>query len=488
MNRSKTLSFFSALLLASFSLAACSGPKGAVCTVGCGGGGGGNANLSLTLLDAPPTNTTFINFNLPVSLVSLTPQSGADVNVLSTPTTYEITRLQSDSTDIGTFQIPAGTYTKLNFFVTGNAPTSVWINASNATINGCLPLQVCHLAGTSQGQISVDLVKALGGQGLVLTSGQNIGLGVEFNLNNAITAVNGISIDLTQSSVFNVIKLPRTGQPSNTLDTIEAFTGVVTTVSGNNITLKADSGATLTVVSGSATTFNAPPGGSTACGGNFNLACVKVGQTLSVDATVALNGSLALTNVDFLDLPAVNEIEGTIFNTTTAGTYLLVVSDKTLVGTNAILQTIGSSTTLNLTLDPATTFAVETSDLPVANPAGFLSAGDILNGQTVLARVKSETSTTSINVVADRLILRFSRFTGTVGTVSGPVFTIQNLPSYIGFTLAPQVQTYVPQTTFDGVADITGLNGLTTPVSIRALFLNPATAQPPLLAAKVRKH
>lgn len=485
MNRSKFL--LPVLLLAAFSLSSCSGPKGTVCAVNCGGGG--NANLSLTLLDAPPTNTAFINFNLPISLISLTPQTGADVNVLSTPATFEITRLQSDSTVIGTFQIPAGTYTKLNFFVTGNTPTSVWVNDSNATINGCMPLQVCHLAGTSQGQISVDLVKTLGGQGLTISSGQNVGLGVEFNLNNAITAVNGISIDLTQPNVFTVVTLPRIGQPANTLDTIEAFTGVVTTVSGNNITLKADSGATLTATSGTGTTFNAPPGGSTACGGTFNLACVKVGQTLSVDATVALNGSLALTNVDFLDLPAVDEIEGTIFNTVTAGTYLLVVSDKTQVSTNAILLPVGSATTLNLTLDTSATFAVETSNLPITpNPAGFSSASDIVNGQTVLARVKSATLTTGVNVVSDRLILRFSRLTGTAGTISANDITIQNLPAYLPFLIAPQARTFIPQTIFDGVTDITALNGVTTPVSIRALVLNPFTAQPPLLVAKVRKH
>jgi hypothetical protein len=487
MNLSKTLSFLSVLLLAVFSLAACSGPINGVCVANCGGGG--NANLSLTLLDAPPTNTAFVNFNLPLSLITLTPQTGADVNILSTPTTYEITRLQSDSTAIGTFKVPAGTYTKLNLFVTGNTPTSVWVNASNATIGGCLPLNVCHLAGTSQGQISVDLTKALGGAGLTVTSGQNLGLGVEFNLNNAITAVGGITIDLTQPNVFTVITLPRTGQPANTLDTIEAFTGVVTTVSGNNITIKADSGATLTATSGTATTFNAPPGGSSACGGTFNLACVKVGQTLSVDATVALNGSLALTNVDFLDLPAVDEIEGTIFLTPTAGTYLLVVSDKTLVSNNALLQPVGSATALNLTLDPAATFAVETSDLPVANPAGFLSASDIFNGQTILARVKSVTSGTLLNVVSDRLILRFSRFTGTVGTVSGLTFTVQNLPTYLGFNVAPQVQTYVPQTTFDNVTGA-AISGLATgdSVSVRVLFLDPATVTPALLAAKVRKH
>ena len=483
MNRNKALSL--TLLLASSVLAACSGKPGGVVCPPAGCVVSGNANMSLTLLDAPPTNTAFINFNLPISLISLTPQTGADVNLLSTAATFEITRLQSDSSLIGTFQVPAGTYTSLNFFVTGNTPTSVWVNASNTVINGCNPLEICHLAGTAQGKISVDLTKAIGGQGLVVTSGQNIGLGVEFNLNNAITAVNGISIDLTQPNVFTVLTLPRTGQAAGTLDTIDAFLGIVQTVSGSNVTLKSDSGVTLTATAGSATTFNAPPGGSTACGGNFNLACIAAGQTLSVDATVGLDGTLALTNVDFLDLPAADEIEGTIFLTSTLNTYLVVVSDKTLVSGNAILTPVGSATTLNVTLDPAVTFAVETSDLPVTNPSGFLGTGDILNGQTVLAHVKSVSQGALINVVADRLILRPTRMTGTVGTVAGNDFSIQSLPTYLPFLTTPQVETFVPQTTFDGVTDISGLNGVTTPVSIRALLLN---AQPPLLALKVRKH
>jgi hypothetical protein len=485
MNRNKSL--LPILLLAAFSASSCSGPNTPV--VCPGGNCGGNANLSLTLLDAPPTNTAFINFNLPISLISLTPQTGADVNFTTTAATYEITRLQSDSTVIGTVQIPAGTYTKLNFFVTGNTPTSVWANASNATINGCAPLQICHLAGTAQGQISVDLVTALGGQGLTVTSGQNVGLGVEFNLNNAITAVNGISIDLTQPNVFTVLTLPRIGQASNTLDTIEAFLGVVTTKSGSNITLQANSGATLTATAGSSTTFNAPPGGSTACSGNFNLACIAVGQTLSVDATVAQNGSLSLTNVDFIDLPGVDEIEGTIFNSTPAGHYLFVVSDKVQVTTNAVLQPVGSATTLDLTLDPAVTFAIETSNLPVSSQVGFLSASDIVDGQTVLAHVKSATLTTGVNVVTDHLILRPSHLTGTVVSVTGTVFTIQNLPAYLTSGPTPQVQTYVPQTILDNVnGGALGNLANGDSVSIRALVLNPITAPIPLLAAKVRKH
>ena len=201
-----------------------------------------------------------------------------------------------------------------------------------------------------------------------------------------------------------------------------------------------------------------------------------------------------MTNVDFLDLPAVDEIEGTIFFTTTSGTYLLVVSDKTLVSTGAIatvLQPVGSGTTLNLTLDTTTTpvFAIESSNLPVVISAGFSSASDILNGQTVLAHVKSATLASGVNVVSDRLILRFSRLTGTVGTVTGSDFSIQNLPGYLGPVPMLQVRTFVPQTTFDNV---TGgvISNLTNgdSVSIRALLLNPITAQPPLRAAKVRKH
>jgi hypothetical protein len=479
MNRNKVLLLV--LLLASLSLAACSGPKGVVLPIG----GGGNANVSLTLLDSPPSNVDFINFNLPISSISLTPQTGADVALTSAAFTYELTRLQSDSTVIGTFQVPAGTYTSLNVFVT-NSPFSVWVNSSSAAIIGCNPSEVCALSGGAPGKLSVTFSPAL-----TVSSNQNVGLGLEFNFNNAISTSGGISIDLLLPNVLSVVTLPRTGQAANTLDTIEAFLGTVKTVSGNNITVQSDSGATLTATAGAGTAFNAPPGGSNSCGGTFNLACVAVGQTISIDATLALDGTLSLTNLDFLDLPAVDEVEGTIFLTPTSGTYLLVVTDKTLVSGNAILKPVGSATMVNLTLDLAATFFIETSNLPISSSIGFSSSSDILSGQTVLARVKSGSVTqgTFVNFVADRLILRFSRLTGTVGTISGGSdFTIQNLPSYLPFITAPLVRTFVPQTTFDGVTDISGLNGVTTPVSIRALLLNPITARPPLLAAKVRKH
>src|SRR6266850_423029 len=101
MNRNKVLLLV--LLLASFSLAACSGPKTA-CTVNCGGGG--NATVSFTLAAVPftpPPGTSILSFALTLSGIKLTPASGSDINIPLNTATYvvDLTRLQSDSAFLG---------------------------------------------------------------------------------------------------------------------------------------------------------------------------------------------------------------------------------------------------------------------------------------------------------------------------------------------------------------------------------------------------
>ena len=485
MNRK--VSSLVALVTLALAFTSCSGIKSQICTVNCVQNG--NANVTVTVFDAPPTGIDFVSFNIPVTAVTLTPQTGAAVNVFApaTPQIFEMTHLASDSDLLGTFSIPAGTYTHLNVLI--GAPFAVFANSSGATVAGCNTSTVCHLAGGA-GQISVTLNPAL-----TLSSNQNIALGLEFNLNNAITTQNGVTIDLvTPTNVLTVAALPRTGQASGTVDTVEDFVGKVTAVSGTTITLQNDTGVTFKGITGASTTFDAPPGGSSACGGTFNLACVAVGQTLSVDATLSVSGVVTITNVDFLDLPAVDEIEGTIFQTATLGTFLMAVDHKILAAnsTNAtILAPVSSGTTLNIVLGNTVTFAIDTDNLPTAPVIGFLSSSDLVTGQRVMAHVKSVTSGALLNVTTDRLVLRFSRFTGIPGTIAGNNFALQNPPAYLGINpaTAPEAQTFVPQTIFDGMTDITGLNGVATPVSIRALYLNPFNGvQLPLLTAKVRKH
>src|SRR5574340_998811 len=99
-------------LVLSLSLTSCSGLK-TKCTTNCGTGG--TASVTLTISDTPPSGALFLNFDLPIASMTLTPSGGgADVTLLSTPAAYEATRLASDSRLVGTFSVAAGTYTALN--------------------------------------------------------------------------------------------------------------------------------------------------------------------------------------------------------------------------------------------------------------------------------------------------------------------------------------------------------------------------------------
>jgi hypothetical protein len=255
--------FFILIILgisAIFSLTSCSGLNSAGCTVNCGGGGGGGtADVTLTLSDTPPVGALFLNFNLPISSISLTPSGGgAAISLLSTPTTYETTHLMSDSTFVSTSQVAAGTYTSLNITFT-NSPSSVWFNGSNSTILGCNAGAVCNLSGGAPPQIGIDLTKAIGATGLVLTSNQNLGLNLEFNLSNAISTTGGIKLDLTQPNVFTLATLPRANQNTGTLDTIQDFTGIVTAKTSSTLTVKSLSRGTQAFNLGSGTNYNEVP-------------------------------------------------------------------------------------------------------------------------------------------------------------------------------------------------------------------------------------
>lgn len=474
------------------TLTSCSGLKTSVCTVNCGGGGG-TANVTLTLFDTPPAGALFLNFNIPIASMSLTPSGGgADVALLSTPTTYEMTRLQSDSSLVGTFQVAAGTYTALNIFVT-NSPSSVWYNGSNSTILGCAAGAVCNLSGGAPGKISVDLTSAIGGSGLVLTANQNIGLGIDFNLKNAITTTGGIGILLSQSNVFGVVTLPRTNQASGTLDTIQDFTGIVTAVSASSISVKSPSRGTLVATLNSSTAYVEVPTLPNQCLGGPSQSCIKLNSTVSLDATIAPSGTATATVVDIIDATAVDEVEGIIYPTTTAGVYGLVVSDTAVPSSNATLTAVGPGTAIFVTFTSAPVFTIDSKDFPISSSTGFLGTGDIVSGQQVRVQVASLSTLNGLTLVTgSAAILRFTRLTVRVGTTTptSSVLYLDNAtinPFYGNFLTEPQVQTYSPQTIMDGTANLNALAAGNS-VSVSALFLNPSKVLAPFIATKIRKH
>jgi hypothetical protein len=305
-------------------------------------------------------------------------------------------------------------------------------------------------------------------------------------------------VDFNQPNVMAATTTVRPGIPTGSVDTIEDFIGVVTAVSANSITVQSGiTGNSMTASISASTEFDLAPVAYSKCQGTAD-ACVRIGSTVSLDSDLTTAGTLTATEVDALDAVAVDEVEGTIYPTNQTGVVGLIIADKVAVTSTSPLAS--SSTTYGtgifLTVDSGTTYSVDTKTLS-AQPgfaatvtALFSGSGSLLAGQTVRVQLSNIVSgTNGITATARNVLLRWSRLTGTVNSVTAPTFTLANIPGYINtlnpsLSLTPQVMTYPNATAFDGITDISGLSATTSQLaSIRALYLD---GVPPFQAAKVR--
>jgi len=479
------------LAISMIALAGCSGvPHG---TTGGGGGGGGgsqNANLTVTIASKPDvslTNVSALSATVDITGITLNPTSGNAVALTLSPTVYpaDLTRLQTDTAFLGLLSLPAGTYSSAT--VTFSAPTLTIDNQSGATLNGtCLSGTICKIvltAGSSQ-VISAPFP-------LTLTAGQTTGISLNLNLNDAITVTSGtLALNFSAVDVVTAAALPRTGAPTGSLDLIEDFVGLVTAKTSSSITVTASSGIALQIGLPSSPVIEDPQGLCTA----LNATCLVVNQTVvSVDATVNTNGTLSLASADLLDASPQDEVEGTLINNGTPGQFFLVVANKVVASGNSTLASANPGDIFLVTLSSNPTFLVDfdeffnNASLPPSNVTTlFTSQADLVNGQDVMVHVTGATGTAAAGdqaITADRVLLRFTRTTGTVQTVSGQAFTLSNLPPFMSFTTNPQVQTISTATNFDGVTDVNSITVGQT-VSIRAFLFNNSTFS--FYAAKVR--
>jgi hypothetical protein len=492
--------FFSMLLVVAVSLASCSGvPKS-----GGGGGGGGNTTLSLTMTDTLLTGTSILSFKATVTGVSFTPSTGKAVNLTLNPTSpiIEFTHLQSDSAFLGTSTLPSGNYT--GAAVSFSAPDIVLINQTGGTLTGATPTSacvvgaVCEFKPATSGMITLTTTPFP----LTLTANEQTGLSLDLNLNNVITMTNGaVSVDFTQLNVLSASTLPHTGTPTGALDLIEDFTGVITTISGNSVTVHSDTKGLITAVANSSTTFNITP--PAVCAAQ-NITCLLANETVSIDASLNPDGTMTLLEADLLDNVAVDEVEGTVTNVDQAapGTIDIVLSDKSVVSGNALLTAAppGNVFAVSLGASPVS-FSVDTKGLTAVTASlasiPFSTLSNVSTGQTVrmqVTKLAPVTNSTFITASTNSVVLRFSRVTGTVSIApASSIFNLNpaTLPLFItslGTIVNVPVQISSGQTQFDGVSDITGLSQGDT-VSIRALFVPPPLfLNSPFFAAKVRKH
>jgi hypothetical protein len=477
-----------ALFVGIIALAGCSG--GGQTTTGGGGGGGSQpASLAVTLTSKPDvslTNISVLSATVGITGITLNPTTGNAVAMTLSPTIYpaDLTRLQTDTAFLGLLSLPAGTYSSAT--VTFSAPTLTIDNQSGATLNGtCLTGTICKIvltAGSSQ-VISVPFP-------LTLTAGQTTGISLNLNLNDAVTVTSGtLALDFSAADVVTAAALPRIGAPTGALDLIEDFVGLVTAKTSSSITVTGSNGIALQFGLPASPVIEDPQGLCTA----LNATCLVVNQTVvSVDATVNKSGAPSLISADLLDASPTDEVEGTLINTGTPGQFNLVVANKVVASGNSTLAAANPGDVFLVTLSNPT-FIVDLDEffnnasLPPSNVTTlFASEAALVNGQDVMVHVTAATGTAAAGdqaITADRVLLRFTRTTGTVQSVSGQSFTLSNLPPFMSFVTNPQVQTITGATNFDGVTDVNSVTVGQT-VSIRALLLNNSTFS--FYAAKVR--
>jgi CBS domain-containing protein len=407
-------------------------------------------------------------------------------------TNFELTGLQSDTNLIvANNSIAAGTYTAVN--VTVADPTGVFVNSSNATVGACVAGAFCGITGNTA-TITYTFPTAL-----TLTENTNQYLNLDFNYNNAVVLSNNVvGIDVTQTGVMTASTTVPTGVPSGNFANIDDFTGAVTAVSSSSITVQSSVRGSTTAAISSATAVYDPQNQCTGTGSL--LGCIQVGSIVSLQGLLSSTGVVTATSLDIIDIsvtPA-DEVEGIIYpsNCNGGNNLGMILSDSTIFTSGSPLTSAGFGAGVCLTRSQTTAFAIDTGILtgqagvPVNN-TGFSGVGDLLAGQTVRAKVTSATLGTNglVNATATELILRFSRLTGTVSTTAGSnIFTITNLPSYLGttFSVPPQVITYTNATILEGQTSVSSLTGT---VSMRALYLDVSGgAQYWFQAAKVRQH
>jgi hypothetical protein len=481
------------LLLASvLPLLSCSGLKN-----GNGIGGKGNALVSVTLYDTPPTGLDLLSFTLPISDLSLVSSTGNTVSLNIVNSSVEATRLQTDSALlVSSSSVAAGTYTSLSVtFGATSASSNIFINTTGSTITwttgtggSCANGGVCFLPAGAGATISIPV-------DVTLSANESQWIGLNLNLGNAITNAGGLAVDFTQANVLTGTTSPRTGLPSGAVDTIEDFTGTVTSyTSGSSITVQnAITGQKITAALNTSTEYDAPlPTGNSydGCGASSNQSCVAVGSTVSMDVTLSATGVLTATEVDVLDATATTEVEGVIYPTTTANVYGLILADK-IADKNSVISSSSTTygTPIFLNVGSVSNWVVDTKTLSSTftdAPNSFGNSSQLLAGQRIRAQVSNVVSSNSgITATATNVLLRFSRMSG---TVAGPgatsfLFTPPNYISALNSQLgAPPYTAFTfSSTIYDGT---TAGNIPAGTAGIRTLLLD--NTQPTLGVAKVR--
>lgn len=474
---------------------------------GGGGGGGGNATVSFTLVaDTLPANPSILSFKVSITSVVLTPSSGTAETLTPANPVVDLMRLQSDTAFLGTLsKVPAGSYTVKVAF---SNPEITFLNDTASAIAAgsasCASNSVCVFSLSASG------TPTIGSFTVNVTSSGQQGVGLDFNLNNAISLSSGaLSVSFNPSSpVLSAFALPRSNANlgSNQLDLMEDFTGVVS-LNGSTATLTSPTRGTLNATADSSTNFDPDPSGTLCPTGTATLSgCVSANQIASMDVVLHSDGTFSIREIEPLFSTQQDIVEGIVFAVNTTTQFSMAVTDKIQLASNSLIGGLKTGDLLTVNISSPQPFFVDTKGLLV--PAGskglFQGQTDtsaVHPGQAVAIHVTAFTAangTTIASATADTVTLRWSRLIASLtGAMQPGQINVDAVPTYFLITSSSVFPTQVFTGSL-GADGVTNLDGVTTasslnaslPVALRVLYLDNTTHSAPLpfMAAKIRQQ
>jgi hypothetical protein len=481
------------LVLACVFLASCSGVPGGGCAVNCGGG---NASISLVLTATPPSPTAQLSiqtFTATIAGITLTPATGATVNVSLNSSAYiaDFNRVTSDSTLLAAqVSVPAGNYTHMA--ITFSAPRVAFCTQANPGVPGCA-------AGTLQSMTGAAGTATIS-TNFSIAANQQSGIALNANIGNALT-LNGqtvTAVNLGAANIFSATALPpssaTTDLASGELSHVDDVMGLVGSVSGSTLTIQTSTRGNITATANSSTQFSAD---CTTLGFAQDFTCVNANTIAIVDTLLNADGTLTL--VFYQPFPATvftgDLLEGVVTGVpnSVTGQFTVVVTDSVFASSGSLLSgQLHLGDQIVVTLSSPNPFQIVSKGLQIPTGstfAGSTSVADILPGQTVAIAVSAFTAqagATPGTASSQNLALRFTRFTADIGTATLPVFNATNFPPFFGLTTGQQFQTTSGRLSLDGVSNLTSIAAGGT-FSTTALYVGPPVA-PSFSVLSVRAH
>ena len=366
--------------------------------------------------DAPADRV--IAFELTIaSPVVLTPGGGGSVvNLTVGSNRMEFSHMSAKMEPLSVVNFPQGSYSsaaititnpEMTFFNSGGTPTTIQGSASQTvTVNFNPALTI----GSAPGVVNVDL---------------NVANSIATDQAGNITGFNfsGSSFNISTKAVA-----PEAQQEDDDGE-MESVTGLVTSVSGNNFTMKAgQSGAQLTFTTDSTTQFS---------DGLTNVAsCLN--QIVNVEGVTRSDGTLFAKEVEGIENQNGAEVEGLVTAVTGNPATSLNITAQDGMGNGMNNAMVGGTFAVDVTGVQASHYKVDQgncdfSGLQVQGPSFPFDATTIHAGQRVEIESVNMMPMMAGTIVADKVKLEQQAVTGTVSNFvagSGGAATFDlNLPS-----------------------------------------------------------